>query len=190
MTSRPPDRNSPARSSATRSRKPRVAVEMALHLQDQGHASGHKIAQLAERHHPVRRRLECHGLQLGRRERGQRAMRFGQAVERVVMEHHGFAVGRESGDRIRWRIDPRSRLQTPTPCSRRCRLRRRASRDAPPAARSASRGRACAFAVRTPRTCLRPRRPHRAAAPRRRSSCARGGPCRRMPSPSCRRRRS
>ena len=74
--------------------QPAVAVEMAFDLDHQRHAAGDERAEIAERHHPLRRILERDRLQFGRGLAEQRAGTLGEAAERIVMMHHRLAVGR------------------------------------------------------------------------------------------------
>ena len=118
------------------------------------------------------------------------AAAVGEPAERVVVMHHGLAVGGDLQVAFDGVVRRRPLPRTPRACSRSRRRRRHAGPDAPPVARSASRGPARMPPVRPPRTGLRPRPPHRAAARRRRRWCGHAGPCRRTPRPSGRRRRS
>ena len=112
---------------------------------------------------------------------------FGEAAERIVMMHHRLAVGGEldvdldgkiAGDRglhrARHVLDDAARG-----------VMQAAMGDRP--RRQPVRARA---SVRRPRTVPRPPPRHPPAARRRRRWCGHGGPCRRRPRPSGRRRRS
>src|ERR1700730_10160704 len=68
---------------------------MAFYFDHQRHAAFDQRTEIAERHHPLRRILEPDRLQLGCGHAEQRAASFGEAAKRVVMVHHGFAVGAE-----------------------------------------------------------------------------------------------
>ncbi len=72
-----------------------VAVEMALELQQQGRTAGHEIAQFAQRQDAVGRRLEADRLDRGGVHIGKPAAAVGQAAERIVVMHHGLAIGAE-----------------------------------------------------------------------------------------------
>src|SRR5205807_4770218 len=75
--------------------QPAVAIEMAFDLDHQRHAAGDERAEIAERHHPLRRILELNRLQFGRGLAEQRAGTLGKAAERVVMMHHRLAIRRK-----------------------------------------------------------------------------------------------
>ena len=74
--------------------QPAVAVEAALELDHERHAAGHQIAQFAERDHAVGGGLERHPLEVGGAScASSRRAAVGEAAERIVMVHHGLAVG-------------------------------------------------------------------------------------------------
>jgi len=68
---------------------------MALDLDHQRHAAGNQAAEVAERHHPLGRVLERERLQFSGGFLDQRAGGLGKAAERMVVMHHGLAVGGE-----------------------------------------------------------------------------------------------
>src|SRR3984885_3913101 len=72
-----------------------VAVEMALHFDHQRDPACDQRAEAGERHHPLGGILEPYGLEFGCGHAEQGAAAFGEAPQRIVMMHHGFAIGGE-----------------------------------------------------------------------------------------------
>ena len=98
--------------------QPQVAVEMALELEHQRGAAGDQIAQFAERHHAVGGRLETHRLELGGGHVGEPAAALGEAAQRIVVMHHGLAVGADLEIGFDAEAAGDGGLQRPTRCSR------------------------------------------------------------------------
>src|SRR5262249_25002704 len=72
-----------------------AAVGLAFHLDQQRDPAGYEIAQFAERDHAVRARLEREALERRRCHGVEPALSIGQPAERIVVIHHGLAVGAE-----------------------------------------------------------------------------------------------
>ena len=74
-------------------RQPPVAVEVTLEFEHQSGAAAHQIAQFAQGEDAIGARLEADFFDVGRVHIGKPGAALGQAAERIVMMHHGLAIG-------------------------------------------------------------------------------------------------
>ena len=95
--------------------EPVVAVEPALQLDNERGATSHQVAQFRERHHAIGRGLEADALEVGEGPLVEPTGAFGQPAERIVVMHHGLAIGG----------DPEIAFDPVSPCDRCCERRRR-----------------------------------------------------------------
>ena len=70
-----------------------IAVEPALHFQEQRHAPGNEVAKLAERHHALRAAAKSDVLERRYGHLVEPVGAFGQPAELGVMVDHGLAIG-------------------------------------------------------------------------------------------------
>jgi len=150
---------------------------------------GDEIAQFAERHHALGAVAKRHALERVGTEAIEPAFAFGQPAEHIVVMHHGLAVGGE----LNIAFDGEIAFDGSKRCARH--VFDDAARAIVQAAmgdrsRRQPFGRAHQEALSTRlRIPLRPRPRRPPAATRRRPWYGHGGPCRRKPRPSGRKRR-
>ena len=109
--------------------EPFVTIEAALEFDQERYPPGDQIAQFAERHHVLATAAERHALEHGSAETVQRAFAFGEAAERIVMVHHGFAVGTDLHIGLDGIAGFDRGPELRRPCFRSRRLRHHAGRD-------------------------------------------------------------
>ena len=70
-----------------------IAIKVAFQFEKQRDASGHEVAQLAQREDASASSLVTNRLDLRRAHLGESAAALGQSAERIIVMHHGLTIG-------------------------------------------------------------------------------------------------